>query len=158
MRKINDVEKAIQNHRSIKVDVYNITWDTGDYEEYDDDGNILNEEEWNLPRVIKGMEITLYDADPDTPLDELSEDRLAEIEETILDGLSDEYGFCIDSMDWEFVKYETVKHETKDYWYVWNLEKNEEVCDEDGNPYHFDSLEEAEAYIDNLQELMNEKD
>lgn len=140
-------------NRSIKVNVKDIIWDTADYEEYDDDGNILNEEEWNLPREIKGMEITLYDADPDTPLDELSEDRQAEIEETILDGLSDEYGFCIDSMDWEFVKYEIVKHETKDYYYIWDLMKNEEICDEVGEPYHFDSEDEANEFIENLEDL-----
>ena len=150
-----NTESALQNHRSIKVNVYDITWDTGDYEEYDDDGNILNEEEWNLPREIKDMEITLYDVDPNTPFKDMDE---GDIEEAIFSGLEEEYGFCIEMMNWKFVKYETVKHETKDYWYVWNLEENEEVCDEDGNPYHFDSLEEAEAYIDNLQELMNEKD
>lgn len=155
MRKINDVEKAIQNHRSVKVNIFNITWDTGDYEEYDEDGNIVNEEDFDLPREIHNQEITLYDVDPNTPFKDLDE---GDIEEAIFSGLEEEYGFCIELMEWKFVKYEAVKHETKDYWYVWNLEKNEEVCDEDGNPYHFDSLEEAEAYIDNLQELMNEKD
>lgn len=154
MRKINNVELAIQNHRSIKVNVRNITWDTGDYEEYDDDGNIINEEEWNLPRNINDMEITLYDVDPNTLFKDLDE---GDIEEAIFSGLEEEYGFCIEMMEWDLVKYETVKHETKDYWYVWNLEENREICDEDGNPYHFDSLDEANAYIENLQELMNEK-
>ena len=139
--------------RSIKVNVKDITWDTGDYEEYDDDGNILNEEEWNLPREIKGMEITLYDTDPNVPLNELCEDKIANIEETILDGLSDEYGFCVELMDWEFVKYEIVKHETKDYYYIWDLMKNEEICDEVGEPYRFDSEDEANEFIENLEDL-----
>ena len=59
-------------------------------------------------------------------------------------------------MNWEFVKYEAVKHETKDYYYVWDLEENREICDEDGNPYHFDSLDEANEYIENLKELTKE--
>lgn len=60
-------------------------------------------------------------------------------------------------IDWDMdAYYEVVKHETKDYWYVWNLMKNEEVCDEDGEPYHFDSLEEAKQYIKNLKDLSNE--
>ena len=92
MRTINNVELAIQNHRSVKVNVRNITWDTGDYEEYDDDGNILNEEEWNLPRNINDMEITLYDVDPNTPFKDLDE---GDIEEAIFSGLEEEYGFCI---------------------------------------------------------------
>lgn len=154
MRKINNVELAIQNHRSIKVNVRNITWDTGDYEEYDDDGNIINEEEWNLPRNINDMEITLYDVDPNTPFKDLDE---GDIEEAIFSGLEEEYGFCIEMMEWDFVKYEAVKHEIQKYYYVWNLEENREICDEDGNPYHFDTLDEANAYIENLQELMNEK-
>ena len=151
MRVIN-TESALQNHRSIKVNVYDISWDTGDYDEYDEEGLIT--ETADLPREIKEMEITLYDVDPNTPFKDLDE---GDIEEAIFSGLEEEYGFCIELMNWKFVKYETVKHETKDYYYVWNLEDNKEVCDEDGNPYHFDSLEEAESYIDTLQELMNEQ-
>ena len=154
MRKINNVELAIQNHRSVKVNVRNITWDTGDYEEYDDDGNILNEEEWDLPRNINNMEITLYDVDPNTPFKDLDE---GDIEEAIFSGLEEEYGFCIEMMEWDLVKYETVKHEDKKYYYVWDLEENREICDEDGNPYHFDTLDEANAYIETLKGLMNEQ-
>lgn len=150
-----NTESALQKHRSVKVNIFNISWDTGDYEEYDEDGNIVNEEDIDLPKEIHDQEITLYDVDPNTPFKDLDE---GDIEEAIFSGLEEEYGFCIEMMEWKFVKYETVKHEIEDYWYVWDLEENKEVCDEDGNPYHFDSLEEAEAYIDNLQELMNEKD
>lgn len=156
MRVIN-TESALSRHRSIKVDVFDIDWDTAEYENYDDDGEILDDEPWNLPKEIKDMEITLYDVDPNTPLDELKEDNIGDIEEAIFSGLSEEYGFCVNMMDWKFVKYEVVKHETKKYYYVWDLNLNEEICDEDGNPYHFDTLEEANTYIDTLQELMNEK-
>lgn len=149
------IDSALQKHRNVKVNIFNISWDTGDYEEYDEDGNIVNEEDIDLPKEIHDQEITLYDVDPNTPFKDLDE---GDIEEAIFSGLEEEYGFCIEMMEWKFVKYETVKHEIEDYWYVWDLEENKEVCDEDGNPYHFDSLEEAEAYIDNLQELMNEKD
>lgn len=152
MRKVNDVEKALQNHRSIKVNVYNIDWDTGDYDEYNEDGHVVFTAD--LPESINDMEITLYDVDPKTPLDKLDE---GDIEEAIFSGLAEEYGFCVNLMEWNFVKYETVRHETKKYYYVWNLDTNEEVCDEDGNPYHFDTLDEANEYIENLQELMNEK-
>jgi len=140
-------------NRSIKINVKDISWDTAEYENYDDDGEILDDEPWNLPKEIKDMEITLYDVDPNTPFKDLDE---GDIEEAIFSGLEEEYGFCVELMDWEFVKYEAVKHETKDYYYVWDLEENREICDEDGNPYHFDSLDEANEYIENLKELTKE--
>lgn len=140
-------------NRSIKINVSDISWDTAEYENYDDDGEIFDDEPWNLPKEIKDMEITLYDVDPNTPFKDLDE---GDIEEAIFSGLEEEYGFCVELMNWEFVKYEAVKHETKDYYYVWDLEENREICDEDGNPYHFDSLDEANEYIENLKELTKE--
>ena len=140
-------------NRSIKINVSDISWDTAEYENYDDDGEIFDDEPWNLPKEIKNMEITLYDIDPNTPFKDLDE---GDIEEAIFSGLEEEYGFCVELMNWEFVKYEVVKHETKDYYYVWDLEENREICDEDGNPYHFDSLDEANEYIENLKELTKE--
>lgn len=50
-----------------------------------------------------------------------------------------------------FKEYEIVKHETEDYYYVWNLTDNEEECDENGEPYRFDTIGEAEEYIINIK-------
>lgn len=49
------------------------------------------------------------------------------------------------------MKYEIMKHEIKDYYYVWDLIKNEQVCDEDGNPYRFGTLKEAEQFVNELE-------
>ena len=144
---------AGEGWRRIKVNVSNINWDTGDYEEYDDDGNILNEEEWNLPRDLHDMELSVWAKKGSTykDLDDV------QIEDAIMDGLAEEYGFCVEMLEWELIKYEPVRHETQKYYYVCNLDTNEEVCDEDGNPYHFDTLDEANAYIETLKGLMNEQ-
>lgn len=48
------------------------------------------------------------------------------------------------------MKYKIVKHEIKDYYYVWNLTKNKQVCDEDGNPCRFGTMKEAEQFVNEL--------
>lgn len=143
---------AGEGWRRIMVDVSHIDWDTADYEEYDDDGNILNEEEWNLPRDLHNMELTVW-AKKGLIYSQLDE---VQVEDAIMDGLAEEYGFCVNMLEWKFVKYEPVKHETENYYYVWNFDSEEKVCNEDGNPYHFDTIAEAQAYIETLNGLMNE--
>lgn len=32
-------------------------------------------------------------------------------------------------------------------WYIWDNEKNEQVCESDGAPVRFDTLEDAQAYV-----------
>lgn len=47
-------------------------------------------------------------------------------------------------------RYEIIKHETKDYWYIWDNEADAQVCEPDGDPWHFDSLEEAEEWVEDM--------
>ena len=47
-------------------------------------------------------------------------------------------------------KYEIVRHESKTYFYIIDLTKNEQLCDEDGNPYRFHTYREAEDFISDL--------
>ena len=47
-------------------------------------------------------------------------------------------------------KYEIVRHESKTYFYVIDLTKNEQLCDEDGNPYRFNSYRMALSFISDL--------
>lgn len=134
----------------VKVKIWDIDWDIDAY----DDNCGIDLESIDLPKSIDDFEFEIFDTENMT--EEELKDEEDSIEEQLMDILSDEYGFCINNFCWEYIKYEAVKHETKDYWYVWNLMKNEEVCDEDGEPYHFDSLEETKQYIENLKDLSNE--
>ena len=135
---------------TVKVNIWDIDWDIDDY--YDDCGMAL--ESIDLPKSIDNFEIETPDEGKLTE-EELKEQE-SEIDERIGDVLSDEYGCCVNNFCWEYVKYEVVKHETKDYWYVWDLMKDEEICDEDGEPYRFDSLDEANEYVETLKDLTNE--
>lgn len=42
---------------------------------------------------------------------------------------------------------EILRHESKKYFYLWNNETNEQVCDLDGNPYRFKTREQAQDFI-----------
>lgn len=51
---------------------------------------------------------------------------------------------------YEQPRYDIIKHETKDYWYIWDNEADAQVCEPDGDPWHFDSLEEAEEWVEDM--------
>ena len=54
------------------------------------------------------------------------------------------------------MKYEITKHETRDYYYIWDNEANAQVCDPDGEPLRFDTEAEAIEYIANDDETAAE--
>jgi hypothetical protein len=49
------------------------------------------------------------------------------------------------------MKYEIVKHETQDYYYLWDNEAGAQVCDPDGEPLRFETREQAAEYIEDLE-------
>lgn len=124
--------------RTVFVDVDNIDWDVDDYLEED-----IEFDDLDLPRDVDNLEVELYDYDPDTPIDELDE---GEVEEAILEMLTDEYGFCINILHWEFVKYNIVNEDGK---YVVRDEQENKVIDT------FDTVDEANKFVETMKDLMN---
>lgn len=47
-------------------------------------------------------------------------------------------------------KYEIVKHETQGYFYIWDLENNIQLCDSDGEPIRFATIEQAQQFIETI--------
>lgn len=128
--------------KTIKVNIYSIDWDTVAYEKAGM-SNILSN--YNLPMSLSNYEITLVGIAPDTPLEDIDE---GDVEQALCDELKKEYDLDVSMLDWEFVCYDIVKHETKNYYYIWDLYTNEEVSNEDGEPYHFATVQEAQDFID----------
>ena len=129
--------------KTVFVDVKSIDWDLGDYEEFDENGNIVEEPDYDLPNTLKEVELTIQDYTENTPLEELDDGY---IEEVLMDGLTEEYGFCINFIEWEYTKYliiwEKDKHIVKD------LSTNEVL-------QTYDTVEEAKRFVDTLQNLTN---
>lgn len=129
--------------KTVFVDVKSIDWDLGDYEEFDENGNIVEEPDYDLPNTLKEVELTLQDYTENTPLEDLDDGY---VEEVLMDGLTEEYGFCIDFITWEYTKYliiwEKDKHVVKD------LSTNEVLRT-------YDTVEEAKQFVDTLLNLTN---
>ena len=129
--------------KTVFVDVDYIDWDLGDYEEFDENGNVVEEPDYDLPNTLKEVELTLEDYEEDTPLEDLDDEY---VEEVLMDGLTDEYGFCINSIAWEYTKYlitwEKDKHAVRD------LSTNEVLR-------VYDTVEEAKQFVDTLLNLTN---
>lgn len=45
---------------------------------------------------------------------------------------------------------EILRHESKKYFYLWNTDTGEQVCDPDGNPYRFRTYTEAAEFVEKL--------
>lgn len=123
--------------KTVFVDVNNIDWDLEDLEDYPE----FDEE---LPAILHSVELTLEDYEENTPLEELDDEY---VEEVLMDGLTEEYGFCIKFVVWNFVKYRA----------TYNNNKYDVVDMEDGNKVidTFETCEEANRFIDNMLNLMN---
>ena len=80
--------------RTVFVDVDSIDWDIGDYEEFDENGNVVDYPDSldELPTILQSVELTLEDYEENTPTSEMDDGY---VEEVLMDGLTEEYGFCI---------------------------------------------------------------
>ncbi len=138
--------------KSVLVNVKAIDWDTEDYGEYDDG----YEEVLELPDELYEQEVCLEDYDKDTPLSEIDE---GELEEVLMDGLTEEYGFCINFIEWEYVKHRVIKQKPEDggKYLVDDCEADKIITDENDKALTFDTWEEAKEYIDTLEGLMSKE-
>ncbi len=138
--------------KSVLVNVKAIDWDTEDYGEYDDG----YEEVLELPDELHEQEVCLEDYDKDTPLSEIDE---GELEEVLMDGLTEEYGFCINFIEWEYVKHRVIKQKPEDggKYLVDDCEADKIITDENDKALTFDTWEEAKEYIDTLEGLMSKE-
>jgi len=130
--------------RTVFVDVNSIDWDIGDYEEFDENGNVVDYPDLDLPSTLQSVELTLEDYEENTPTSEMDDGY---VEEVLMDGLTEEYGFCIDFINWEYVKYRIEDNEGK--WEVKDVEDGNKVVET------FDTFEEASAFEEAMLNLMN---
>ena len=124
--------------RTVFVDVDSIDWDLEDVDDYPE---FLEEE---LPGILQSVELTLEDYEENTPTSEMDDGY---VEEVLMDALTEEYGFCINFITWNYVKYRA----------TYNKNKYDVVDVEDGNKVidTFETLEEANKFIDTMLNLMN---
>lgn len=123
--------------RTVFVDVDSIDWDLEDLEDYSE----FDEE---LPTILQSVELTLEDYEENTPTSEMDDEY---VEEVLMDSLTKEYGFCINLITWNYVKYRA----------TYNNNKYDVVDMEDGNKVidTFETYDEANRFIDNMLNLMN---
>lgn len=124
--------------RTVFVDVDSIDWDLGDVDDYPE---FLEEE---LPNILQSVELTLEDYEENTPTSEMDDEY---VEEVLMDGLTEEYGFCINFITWNYVKYRATYNKNK--YDVVDVEEGNKVIDT------FETLEEANKFIDTMLNLMN---
>lgn len=123
--------------RTVFVDVDSIDWDLEDLEDYPE----FDEE---LPTILQSVELTLEDYEENTPTSEMDDGY---VEEVLMDGLTEEYGFCINFITWNYVKYRATYNKNK--YDVVDVENGNKVVDT------FETLEEANKFIDTMLNLMN---
>lgn len=123
--------------RTVFVDVDSIDWDLEDLEGY-------SEFDEQLPTILQSVELTLEDYEENTPTSEMDDGY---VEEVLMDSLTKEYGFCINLITWNYVKYRA----------TYNNNKYDVVDMEDGNKVidTFETYDEAKRFIDNMLNLMN---
>lgn len=124
--------------RTVFVDVDNIDWDLEDVDDYPE---FLEEE---LPTILQSVELTLEDYEENTPTSEMDDGY---VEEVLMDGLTEEYGFCINFITWNYVKYRATYNKNK--YDVVDVEEGNKVIDT------FETFEEADKFIDTMLNLMN---
>lgn len=124
--------------RTVFVDVDSIDWDLEDVDDYPE---FLEEE---LPTILQSVELTLEDYEENTPTSEMDDGY---VEEVLMDGLTEEYGFCINLITWNYVKYRATYNKNK--YDVVDVEEGNKVIDT------FETLEEANKFIDTMLNLMN---
>lgn len=124
--------------RTVFVDVDSIDWDLGDVDDYPE---FLEEE---LPTILQSVELTLEDYEENTPTSEMDDGY---VEEVLMDGLTEEYGFCINFLTWNYVKYRATYNKNK--YDVVDVEEGNKVIDT------FEIFEEADKFIDTMLNLMN---
>lgn len=124
--------------RTVFVDVDSIDWDLGDVDDYPE---FLEEE---LPTILQSVELTLEDYEENTPTSEMDDEY---VEEVLMDGLTEEYGFCINFITWNYVKYRATYNKNK--YDVVDVEEGNKVIDT------FETFEEADKFIDTMLNLMN---
>ena len=123
--------------RTVFVDVDSIDWDLEDLEGY-------SEFDEQLPTILQSVELTLEDYEENTPTSEMDDEY---VEEVLMDSLTKEYGFYINFITWNYVKYRA----------TYNNNKYDVVDIEDGNKVidTFETYDEAKRFIDNILNLMN---
>lgn len=126
--------------RTVFVDVDNIDWDLEDADDYYDP-ELLEEE---LPTILQSVELTLEDYEENTPTSEMDDGY---VEEVLMDRLTEEYGFCINFITWNYVKYRATYNKNK--YDVVDVEEGNKVIDT------FETFEEADKFIDTMLNLMN---
>lgn len=126
--------------RTVFVDVDSIDWDLEDADDYYDT-EFLEEE---LPGILQSVELTLEDYEENTPTSEMDDEY---VEEVLMDGLTEEYGFCINFITWNYVKYRATYNKNK--YDVVDVEEGNKVIDT------FETFEEASKFIDTMLNLMN---
>ena len=126
--------------RTVFVDVDSIDWDLEDADDYYDT-EFLEEE---LPGILQSVELTLEDYEENTPTSEMDD---VYVEEVLMDGLTEEYGFCINFITWNYVKYRATYNKNK--YDVVDVEEGNKVIDT------FETFEEASKFIDTMLNLMN---
>lgn len=126
--------------RTVFVDVDNIDWDLEDADDYYDP-ELLEEE---LPTILQSIELTLEDYEENTPTSEMDDGY---VEEVLMDRLTEEYGFCINFITWNYVKYRATYNKNK--YDVVDVEEGNKVIDT------FETFEEADKFIDTMLNLMN---
>lgn len=124
--------------RTVFVDVDSIDWDLEDVDDYPE---FLEEE---LPTILQSVELTLEDYEENTPTSEIDDGY---VEEVLMDGLTEEYGFCINFLTWNYVKYRATYNKNK--YDVVDVEEGNKVIDT------FETFEEADKFIDTMLNLMN---
>lgn len=124
--------------RTVFVDVDSIDWDLEDVDDYPE---FLEEE---LPTILQSVELTLEDYEENTPTSEMDDGY---VEEVLMDGLTEEYGFCINFLTWNYVKYRATYNKNK--YDVVDVEEGNKVIDT------FETFEEADKFIDTMLNLMN---
>lgn len=123
--------------RTVFVDVDSIDWDLEDLEDYPE----FDDE---LPTILQSVELTLEDYEENTPTSEMDDGY---VEEVLMDGLTEEYGFCINFITWNYVKYRATYNKNK--YDVVDVEEGNKVIDT------FETLKEANKFIDTMLNLMN---
>ena len=126
--------------RTVFVDVDSIDWDLEDADDYYDP-ELLEEE---LPTILQSVELTLEDYEENTPTSEMDDGY---VEEVWMEGLTEEYGFCINFRTWNYVKCRATYNRNK--YEVIDVEEGNKVIDT------FETLEEANKFIDTMLNLMN---
>lgn len=126
--------------RTVFVDVDSIDWDLEDADDYYDP-EFLEEE---LPTILQSVELTLEDYEENTPTSEMDDGY---VEEVLMDRLTEEYGFCINFITWNYVKYRAIYNKNK--YDVVDVEEGNKVIDT------FETFEEADKFIDTMLNLMN---